>query len=126
MKKLLILFLLLVPLVLAWCSDAETVSYNISREADYFKIVRRVIFYNWITNDYMLSIEWRCSINYDELDNQLEVTCKLWEDEYKKHYLWLSDNVTYFVEQMESEDVSADHYKVIFKPSIIIPDISIR
>lgn len=126
MKKLLLLLVLAIPFVLAWCSDAETVSYNISREADYFKVVRRVVFYNGITNDYMLSIEWRCSINYDDLDNQLEVTCKIWEYEYKKHYLWLSDNVTYFVEQMESKNVSADHYKVIFKPSTIIPDIEIR
>jgi len=71
----------------------------------------------------MLSIEGRCSLwNYDST-GQLTVTCKIWNNEYKKHFLWLSDNVTYFVEQLEPKDVSVYHYRVIFKPQSIIPDI---
>lgn len=74
----------------------------------------------------MLTIEWRCSLgNYDSAW-QLTVTCETWNREYKKHFLWLSDNVTYFVEQIDWAKVSADHYKVIFNPSVIIPDIDIR
>jgi hypothetical protein len=74
----------------------------------------------------MLTIEWYCSLwNYDP-QNSLSVTCKTWVEEYKKHYLWLSDNVTYFVEQLNWINVSPNHYKVIFKPSAIIPDIDIR
>lgn len=56
----------------------------------------------------------------------LAVTCKLPGDQYKKHFLGKSDNVTYFAEQMDASGVSADHYKVIFKPSVIIPDIEAR
>lgn len=74
----------------------------------------------------MLAIEWKCSIEKDSIDLQLEVTCKTWDSQYKKHFLWISDNVTYFVEQLESKNVSAYHYKVIFKPTAIIPDIEIR
>ena len=37
-----------------------------------------------------------------------------------------SDNVTYFSEQLDSKNVSASHYKVVFKPSVIIPDIEMR
>lgn len=111
---------------LSSCSDADTVSYNISREADYFKIERRIVFYNGITGDYMLTIEGRCSLGNQDSAWQLSVTCRVGEDKYKKHFLGLSDNVTYFVEQLESKDVSAYHYKVIFKPSVIIPDIDIR
>lgn len=74
----------------------------------------------------MLSIEWRCSLGNQDPAKQLSVTCKVGEDKYKKHFLWLSDNVTYFVEQIESNDVSPDHYKVIFKPSVIVPDIETR
>jgi hypothetical protein len=127
MKKYLLVVLMLCTFVLVWCdSDANIASRNLSKEADFFKINRRVVFYNGITDSYMLTIEWRCSLgNYDSIW-QLTVTCKTWDDEYKKHFLWLSDNVTYFVEQIDGKNVSPNHYKVIFKPSAIIPDIDIR
>ncbi len=120
MKKLI---LFLVVLVLVGCSDAQTASSNLSVSADMFELNRRVIFYNGITGDYMLSIEGFCSIEADADDGQLEVTCKTGSESYKKHFLGLSDNVTYFVEQLESASVDVYHYKVIFKPSVILPDI---
>lgn len=104
-------------------SDADVASSNLSKDAEQFKIQRRVVFFNGITDTYLLSIEGRCSIEDD--GNQLEVTCKMGDDRYKKHFLGLSDNVSYFVEQMESADVSVDHYKVIFKPQSIIPDVDV-
>ncbi|MEV0546881.1 hypothetical protein [Nocardia salmonicida] len=102
-------------------SDADVVSKNLSKESDQFKIDRRVVFFNGITDKYLLSIEGKCSIK-DE-NNQLEVTCKTGDDEYKKHFLGLSDNVSYFVEQLEGAEVSRYHYKVIFKPETIIADV---
>ncbi len=109
-------------LVLTSCAtDADVVSENISKAADQFEISRRVVFVNGITDKYLLSIEGRCNIADD--GNQLEVVCKTSGGEYKKHFLGLSDNVTYFVEQLEPANVSADHYRVIFKPEVIVPDI---
>lgn len=109
-------------LALTGCSsDAALVSENLSRSADMFEIERRVIFLNGITDQYMLTIEGRCSI--EDEGSQLEVTCKIGPDEYKKHFLGLSDNVTYFVEQLDSADVSEYNYRVIFKPESIIPNI---
>lgn len=110
---------------LAGCSpDAEVASQNLSKAADNFEIDRRVVFFNGITDTYLLSIEGRCSIT-DE-GHQLEVTCKVGDKEFKKHFLGLSDNVSYFVEQLESADVSQYHYRVIFKPEQILPDIDLR
>lgn len=107
------------------CSDdADVVSDNLSKDADNFKIVRRVVFFNGITDKYLLEIQGRCSIEDD--GDKLAVTCKLGDDAYKKHFLGLSDNVSYFVEQIESADVSEDFYKVTFKPSTIIPDVDAR
>lgn len=104
------------------CSDdADVASENLSKAADNFEIVRRIVFYNGITGNYMLVIEGRCSIR-DE-GNQLEVTCKIGKDAYKKNFLGLSDNVTYFAEQIDAANVSVDHYRVSFKPEAIIPDI---
>jgi len=126
MKKIVLLIVALFAVVLAGCSDADTVSYNLSKDADYFKINRRVVFYNGINGEYMLTIEWYCSLGNSDSTGQLTVTCKVWPDAYKKHFLGLSDNVTYFVEQLESKDVSAYHYKVIFKPASIIPDVEVK
>lgn len=126
-KKLLVIPALLgIVLFTTACSDADTASYNISKEADYFKIQRRIVFYNGITGEYLLEIQGRCSLGNDRTDTEVSITCKTGDDEYKKHFLGLSDNVTYFVEQLDAKNVSPDHYKVIFKPSVIVPDIDIR
>lgn len=125
MKKLLLALATLVG-VAACAPDAEVASYNISKAADMFEIDRRIVFYNGITDAYILTIEGRCSIEKDAADVQLEVTCKVGPNDYKKHFLGVSDNVTYFVEQLESADVSVYHYRVIFKPQTILPDVDFR
>lgn len=113
-------------LFLASCNDADVASRNLSKAADQFEIERRIVFYNGITAGYMLTIEGRCSLgNYDKA-KQLSVTCKTGPEKFKKHFLGLSDNVTYFVEQIESKNVSTYHYRVVFKPQTIIPDIDLR
>lgn len=110
---------------LASCTDADIASQNISKAADSFQVIRRIVFLNGITDKYILSIEGRCSIKKDNQDSQLEVTCKTGENSYLKHFLGISDNVTYFAEQMEASNVSAYHYKVIFKPQAILPDVDL-
>ena len=107
------------------CDDADIASKNLSKAADNFEIMRRVVFYNGITDKYILTIEGRCSI-YDNGRGQLEVVCKTSDSDYKKHFLGLSDNVTYFAEQLEGVDVSVYHYRVTFKPQAIVPDIDFR
>lgn len=115
-----------VALALAGCNAADTASRNISYESDNFKVMRRIVFVNGITDKYLLSIEGLCSITKDKEDNQLEVTCKTGDSEYKKHYLGISDNVTYFVEQMDGSDVDTFHYKVAFRPEELLPDIDLQ
>lgn len=105
-------------------SDADVANHNLSKAADQFELNRRIVFYNGVTDQYMLTIEGRCSIK-DEGD-QLEVVCQTGPGEYKKHFLGLSDNVTYVAEQLDGANVSVDHYRVVFKPSTIVPDIEIR
>jgi len=118
---------LLAALVVAGCSsDADVASRNVSKAADNFEVARRIIFYNGITNDYMLSIEGYCSLGNNDKAGYLSVTCKTAPGVYKKHFLGLSDNVTFFVEQLEAKNVSTSFYRVIFKPSTIIPDIELR
>lgn len=109
----------------AGCStDAKVVSENLSKDAEQFKIERRVVFFNGITDQYLLSIEGKCSTENE--GNQLTVTCKVGDGKYKKHFLGLSDNVSYFTEQLDAANSDPYHYKVIFKPSTIIPEVEAK
>ena len=118
------LILTILSLVLVSCSDASIVSNNLSNDADNFKINRRIVFYNGITNDYLLVIEGLCS--QEQTEKKLVVTCKVGEESYKKHFLGLSDNVTYFSEQIDPIITNKYHYKITFKPSTIIPAVELR
>lgn len=110
--------------ITACSSDADVASRNLSTASDNFEINRRITFYNGITDKYMLTIEGFCSIDTGDA-KKLTVTCKTGGG-YKKDYLGLSDNVTYVVEQLESANVSSDHYVVNFKPEVIVPDVQKR
>jgi predicted small secreted protein len=124
MKKVM-LALVLGALLLTGCSEADVACRNVSKAADQFEVNRRIVFYNGITNEYILVIEGLCSLgNYDDA-GELSVTCKTGPSAYKKHFLGLSDNVTYFAEQIESVSASGYHYRVIFRPTTIIPDIDV-
>jgi len=100
-------------IVLAACSnDAQVASYNLSQAADNFKINRRIVFYNGINGEYMLTIEGLCS--QEPREKKLEVTCKTGEGQFKKDFLCLSDNVTYFTEQMEPAEGGRYFYRLTF------------
>ena len=110
----------------ACSSDADVASEKLSKDAEDFKINRRVVFYNGITDSYILIIEGRCSVEPGET---FTVTCKIGDGnaaKYKKHFLGPSDNVTWFAEQLEAANVSTSHYKVFFKPSTIVPDVDVK
>lgn len=117
----------LAAIALAGCSSAADVaSTNLSTAADNFQIERRVVFFNGITDKYLLTIEGRCSLGNDDPSKYLSVTCKTGPHSYKKQFLGLSDNVSYFVEQVDGADVSPYHYRVMFRPTTILPDISLN
>jgi hypothetical protein len=111
-------------LSLGACQPASDVaSRNLSQAADNFEIMRRVVFYNGITDTYMLTIEGLCSI--EPVGGRLEVTCQTGPDRFVKHFLGLSDNVTYIAEQLEGVDVSTYHNRVAFRPQTIVPNIDL-
>lgn len=120
------IFTLIVVAFLAACSDADIASKNLTKAADNFEVNRRIVFYNGITGEYILTVEGLCSLGHAERTNSLTVTCKTGPSEYKKHFLGLSNNVTFFAEQVQANSVSPYAYRVVFKPAAIIPDVEIR
>ena len=127
MKKYLVLFILLFAVLVSACgSQADTASENLSKAADSFEIVRRIVFYNGITDTNILVIEGLCSLGNFDAAGSLSVTCKVGPDQYKKHFLGLSDNVTYIAEQIDAAPADPFRYRVIFKPETLIPDIDLQ
>lgn len=126
MKKLFILPLIALAFLGAGCTDADIASENLSRAADNFEISRRIVFYNGVTGEYILTIEGLCSLGNSDAAQRLSVTCKTGPKSFKKHFLGLSDNVTFFAEQIDGANVSDYRYKVTFKPAAIIPDIDVK
>lgn len=125
MKKVIAFFFAL--LFLAGCSsESDTVSSNISNEADNYKVYRDVVFYNGITDKYIAEVKGFCALGNDDKSGELSYTCKVGEDKYIKNFLGLSDNVTYFALQTDPSTVSAYHYEVNFRPETIIPDVQFR
>lgn len=112
--------------LVAGCNDADVASRNISKAADQFEVVRRIVFYNGITGEYMLTIQGLCALGNADKPREVSITCKTGPSAYKKHFLGLSDNVTFFVEQVDAIAASPYQYRVVFKPLAIVPDIELR
>lgn len=126
MKMKLAIILSFITIVLVGCTEADTVSHNLSKSADSFEVQRRVVFFNGITDEYLLTVEGLCALGNSDSNLRMTVTCKVGEDEYKKHYLGLSDNVSFFAEQLAAKKEDPFHYKVMFRPESLIPDIELQ
>lgn len=110
----------------ACSSQADTVSSNLSKDADSYKINRQIVFYNGITGEYVAEVTGLCSIGNNDDAGKLSYTCKVGPDQYIKNYLGLSDNVTWFALQTKPATSDPYHYEVIFKPESIVPDVRLQ
>lgn len=111
---------------LAGCSaPADVVSQNISNDADNFKVDRRIVVVNLITDKYLLEVTGKCSITNDVTKKQFEITCKIGSDKYLKDYLVYTDgaNVVSTIEQLVTTDVNDFRYKFNFYPENVIPTV---
>ena len=121
MKKVFATFLIC-GCLLTGCSEADRVSYNISREADEFNTLRQITVLNCIQGDVLFQMTGKMSITADTEDNQLEITVKDEKGNFKKHFIGLSDNVTYVVEDItDNADVSEYRYELVFNPKMWLP-----
>lgn len=106
---------------LVGCTEANTVSTNISREADNFNVTRRLVVINGRTDTIIFSLVGNFSLTVDQEENQLEVIAEVREGVYRKHFIGLSDEIMYFVEDVGNNEVSKYGYEVEFIPEQVIP-----
>ena len=122
MKKLIALALLVCTVMATTaCSEADRVSENLSREADNFNIRRQLTVINCLKGDVLFQMTGCFSIKADPADNQLEITVRTEDNTYKKHFVGLSDNVTYVVEDVTGKNVNPYQYTLNFNPKMWLP-----
>lgn len=123
MKKLLMVLVVAIMVIgFAGCeTEASRVSYNLSQEADNFNVIRQITVINCIEGDVLFQMTGKMSITADTTDNQLEIIIEDENGNYKKHFIGLSDNVTYVVEDMDINNVSKYKYTLNYNPKMWIP-----
>lgn len=122
MRKLLLAIGALALLLVGCDSDASKVSENLSTAADQFEVQRHIVGVNGITDTVLFEVEGRCSI---QRDGDLVVTCKHGPDDYRKHFVGLSDNVTFISTQLEGVDADQYRTRIILKPENIVPNFDL-
>lgn len=127
-KKSLVMVLIVAMMmfVLSGCeTQADKVTYNLSQEADNFNVVRELTVINCINGDVIFQMSGRISIEADSADNQLEVLVEDENGEYQRHFIGLSDNVTYVVEDLGlgENDVNNYKYTLNYNPDMWLPEV---
>lgn len=123
MKKRILAGVLLTMMSAAFvgCSQASRVSSNLSREADNFNDIRQLTVINCLQGDTLFQMTGRMSITADTADNQLEIIVEEEDGTYRKHFVGLSDNVTYVIEDVTAGNVSNYKYTLNFNPKMWVP-----
>lgn len=123
MKK--IILSSLIAITLSACDNAADVaSRNVATAAANFEVNRRIVFYNVRSGEYLLSIEGRCA--RENTSSEIEITCKTGPNQVKKHFMGLTTEVTYFIEQTDPSPTDQYRYRVTFNPVQLIPDVKLR
>ena len=118
-KKIAIIALLFAMVfVLFGCTQAQNVSHNLKREADDFNVRRRITVTNTRTDRTIMQLTGLISISTDD-DNDLNILIQKSENEFILNYAHLSQDTTYFVEQIETKEVDKYRYTIKFYPTQI-------
>lgn len=104
--------------------DATVARNNMTKAADNFELMRRIVFYNVRLGQNVVSVEGKCSIEYG--NDRTEYICKLGEDRFIRNFLSSSNDIVAIVEQMGPVPVNVYHFRRTFKPQTIIPDVDFR
>ena len=121
-KKIVIPVMLMGAFLLGGCDGRESgeVSYNVSKEADNFNVIRRVAVINVRTDKIEFEVIGRISVDTDDSD-KLVILVEVEQGVYKKHLVNMTEWNMYVVEDLEGAEVNQYRYEVNYMPESIIP-----
>lgn len=124
-KKIIsIIAIVLISVILVGCSEASKVNYNMSKQADYFDIERRIVVYNARTDKVIFEAEGYMSVSNNS-NGELVVTCKTGPNQYRKNYIYLNDYTLYAVEDINGTHTDAYHYIWYFHTEVL-PEVEVK
>lgn len=126
LRVVLIAMAVVAGLALTGCTHkSDTVSQNLSNDADQYKVFRQIVVYNGITDKYILEVEGYCALGNDDSSRQVTYTCKS-PDGYVKDIIEKSDNTFVFVHQLHPVNVSDTFFQVTLRPESVIPNFQVQ
>ena len=107
--------------MLSGCRQADKVSWNVSKEADSFNVVRRLTVINTRTDKCLLQMVGRMSI--EDQTNGIAVLVEIDREKglYQKHYVYMNEWTMYTVEDVSGVEVSRYQYELEFMPEELAP-----
>lgn len=119
-KKLSIVLVIVLVLLLGGCMrQADRVSYNVSKEADNFNVIRRLTVLNARTDKPMFELIG--AFSFELQDNRIIATVETGHNEYKKHSVGLTEWTLWVIEDIGGANVDKYKYEVNFLPEMIAP-----
>jgi hypothetical protein len=112
-------------ITLTGCRKATFAGYNVSKDADNFKVLRRITVVNTRSDCILYELTGYFSLQ-NTTTNEIAVICQVGADKYKKDFIYLNDWTTYVVEDLDGAEVSPYHYELTIIPKsvpVIVPDI---
>lgn len=98
------------------CStEVDKVRQNLSDEADNFNIQRRLTVINNRTDTVVFEMEGTFALDVSSR-GELEVTCEVAKGVYKRHFIHVSDETIYVMEDISGASADPYHYELNFLP----------
>lgn len=124
-KSLLVIMCLFLLLIFTGCQrQSDKVSYNLSLEADNFNITRQLTVINTRAEDGNASILFQMTGNFSiekESDGDLAVIGQNDDNTFYKHFVNLSRDITYIVEDIGKTSVNRHKFVINYNPKMIVP-----
>ena len=111
---------LVVVVGLAGCRQSDKISYNVSKEADNFNVIRRVAVINTRTDKIEFEVIGKISVDSSD-ESKLIILAETDKNVYKKHLVNLTEWNMYIVEDLEGAAVNQYKYEVNYMPESIVP-----
>lgn len=98
------------------CTEADQVRWNLSHQADNFNIERKLTVINNRTDTVLFEMQGTFALSTSKR-GELEITVQTGENEFKRHFVRISDETTYVMEDISGESVDKYRYEINFLPA---------
>jgi hypothetical protein len=107
---------------LSGCGETESkkISYNVSKEAENFNVLRRFAVINTRTDKVEFELIGAFS-REDKSEDSVSIVVEMEDGTFKKHIIGLNDDTMYVIEDLGGAKVNKYKYEVNYIPESIVP-----